>query len=802
MAATASAGSSAHPDFYYRRIGICEARVGHLEGALDAYQKGWQASELSHDDEMLAENIHGAALMLMRLGRLEEAYPLAQRENALTQKCGHPAHMIRAMWLVADMDVAAGRSRQGLQLLEAALKISRASNDKTGTAILLDNLASSYFHMGDVDRGIAMEAEALPLLDPANKVGLALTLGNLGQMQLDAGRTTEAAASLAKALEAASGPDAWRVRIGLLISLARMALDAGRYSEADARSSQALELATQMKVPQLASGVLHFRAEMMLFHPGPGGLAEALEAAENAVRFGRTSGSVVSIYEALFSRGAIKDALGEHEAAGLDFDDAIAVCEMRRAETSGEAADLRGEFENVVPLYRASVKNLILRNQPEAALRRAEQAKARVLMDILLRGGVDEQASMNTAETAERSRLKRNLAAANDKAVNSPSAATAQRAATAAGQLRQFEHELYAGHPELALQAAHFHAAGLQEVAGLLNGEHTALLDYFALPSGIALFVVRKSQVSAFVLPDPKNTLSAEIHHFREELSSRDLDYKTAARHLYDRLLGPALPALGTATDWIISPDSALWETPFAALIDPAGRHVLETRTLELVPSLTATVTLRQRKRPEDEARIPLLAIGNPLPSPYPLPDAAEEVRAIGKRLAGHGSIVLTGTTATKQAFLAGSQNARYVHLAAHAGLNDRDPMASFIAFGTASGTAASGDGILTARDVMDMHLRADLVVLSGCDTALGAARPGEGMIGMGWALAVAGASGSVLSYWKIDSAVSKDFMVALYQRLATAPPAAALREASLEIMKTPGHRHPFYWAPFTLWGS
>jgi CHAT domain-containing protein len=75
-------------------------------------------------------------------------------------------------------------------------------------------------------------------------------------------------------------------------------------------------------------------------------------------------------------------------------------------------------------------------------------------------------------------------------------------------------------------------------------------------------------------------------------------------------------------------------------------------------------------------------------------------------------------------------------------------------------------------------------------------------MIGMGWALTVAGSASSVLSYWKVDSASSKDFMIAFYKRMAGTPRPAALREAALEMMRSPGHRHPFYWAPFAYWGS
>jgi CHAT domain-containing protein len=72
----------------------------------------------------------------------------------------------------------------------------------------------------------------------------------------------------------------------------------------------------------------------------------------------------------------------------------------------------------------------------------------------------------------------------------------------------------------------------------------------------------------------------------------------------------------------------------------------------------------------------------------------------------------------------------------------------------------------------------------------------------MGWALSVAGAASSMLSYWKVDSAASRDFMIALYKRMPSGTKAAALRSAALDMMQSPGHRHPFYWAPFTLWGS
>src|SRR5205814_5143300 len=133
-------------------------------------------------------------------------------------------------------------------------------------------------------------------------------------------------------------------------------------------------------------------------------------------------------------------------------------------------------------------------------------------------------------------------------------------------------------------------------------------------------------RVSAHWLPDPNHTLAAEARDFRQRLATRDLDYKTAARHLFSRLLAPAMAELNGSTSWIVSPDGPLWEVPFDALIDPAGKHVIETHSVALTPSLTAALQIHNRKRPGGGSALSFLAFGNPLPSPAPLPEAAREV--------------------------------------------------------------------------------------------------------------------------------------------------------------------------------
>ena len=79
-------------------------------------------------------------------------------------------------------------------------------------------------------------------------------------------------------------------------------------------------------------------------------------------------------------------------------------------------------------------------------------------------------------------------------------------------------------------------------------------------------------------------------------------------------------------------------------------------------------------------------------------------------------------------------------------------------------------------------------------------------MIGMGWALSAAGASSSVLSLWKVDSAATREFMTSFYTKMAVggraASRAGALRQAELEMLQSKSFRHPFFWAAFSMWGD
>jgi CHAT domain-containing protein len=152
--------------------------------------------------------------------------------------------------------------------------------------------------------------------------------------------------------------------------------------------------------------------------------------------------------------------------------------------------------------------------------------------------------------------------------------------------------------------------------------------------------------------------------------------------------------------------------------------------------------------------------------------------------------------------------NYRVLHFASHGILDSVSPMYSHIVLSTDD--KSNDDGLLEAWEIMRLDLKADLAVLSACDTARGKTEAGEGVIGMSWAFFVAGCPTTVVSQWKVDSASTADLMIEFHKNLVqrtqgpqpTWRKAEALREAMLVVMKNPKYRDPYYWAGFVVVGA
>lgn len=209
------------------------------------------------------------------------------------------------------------------------------------------------------------------------------------------------------------------------------------------------------------------------------------------------------------------------------------------------------------------------------------------------------------------------------------------------------------------------------------------------------------------------------------------------------------------------------------------------------------------------------------------LPDAEREVHALAELYGVKHSRVYTGADADEARLKREAGRFRILHLATHGVLEDASPLYSHVmlaqsqsrAAGSASDAsgASDEDGLLEAWELMQLDLRADMVVLSACETARGRVASGEGMIGLSWALFVAGSPTTIVSQWKVASASTTELMLAFYRHLqggsvrptsvrrkapVAVSKAEALRQASLALLRTHKYAHPFYWAGFVIIGD
>ncbi|MEM7353547.1 MAG: CHAT domain-containing protein, partial [Acidobacteriota bacterium] len=147
----------------------------------------------------------------------------------------------------------------------------------------------------------------------------------------------------------------------------------------------------------------------------------------------------------------------------------------------------------------------------------------------------------------------------------------------------------------------------------------------------------------------------------------------------------------------------------------------------------------------------------------------------------------------------------RFVHFATHGLMHSQHPELSGVVLSLVDEQGRPREGLLTLRDIYTLRLRAELVVLSACQTALGAEIAGEGLMGLPRGFFYAGAPRVIASLWKVDDRATAELMSFFYRELLQAKrrPAEALRQAQLAMWRDSERwQDPYYWAAFVLYGE
>jgi CHAT domain-containing protein/Tfp pilus assembly protein PilF len=203
-----------------------------------------------------------------------------------------------------------------------------------------------------------------------------------------------------------------------------------------------------------------------------------------------------------------------------------------------------------------------------------------------------------------------------------------------------------------------------------------------------------------------------------------------------------------------------------------------------------------------------------------PLPETADELCEVGRRLGAPQSAILLGGHATETALKTMSEQGRLadyriLHFATHGalagqmeGVTEPGLVLTPPVKGTADAKALErDDGFLTASEIATLKLDADWIVLSACNTASGTAQSAEALSGMARAFFYAGARALLVSHWEVGSDAAVKLTTKAFAELKANPKigrSEALRRSMRDLIRegSLAEAHPSLWAPFVVVGE
>ena len=818
-------------------------RHGKRQYSQSNYKQALSMAELA---KVIAEQIgdtEGTAQALNDMGAVQDSqgnYGLAieyfQRSLALRKTLGNKVTMAISLANLGSVYGSRGNHRLASEYYQKALVEFELAGYNVGLGAVLNSIGNTYFFQGSYDLASANYEKALTYFQAAgHKAGEGIALNNMGNVRQRQGDYDSALDYYQKSLKV---KEALGNKAGIGASLNNIGKNYRLRGKYDLSFEYFQNSLTQFEAIGDARGEALTLGEIGLLYYSKGDYPKALEFAERSAVVAAKMDLREVLWEARTTSGRAYRLLNQPEQARRSFEEAIATVESWRTQVAGGEQEQQRFLEGKVSPYQLMVELLVEQNRAGEALAFAERSKGRVLLDVLRSSRVNITKAMTAQEQEQEGRFKNELIAlntqvtresANPKPDQARLADLRERLQKARLDFEAFQTSLYVAHPELKARRGEAKPIGPEEAHELIPDAKIALLEFVVADEKTYLFTLTKSQRSqaadlkVYVLAIKQKELSERVAQFRQQLARRDLEFKQSAIGLYDVLLRPALEQLRNKTTLVIVPDSALWDLPFQALQPATDRYLIEDYAISYAPSLTVLremSTFRKRKAEDNATSKTLLAMGNPALATQtvdslklvhrdeklgPLPQAELEVKILSKLYGATHSKVYTGAEASEKRIKVEAGNFGVVHLATHGILNDATPMYSQIVLAQSDG--ASEDGLLEAWEIMKLNLNADLVVLSACESGRGRVGAGEGVIGLTWALFVAGSPTSVVSQWKVESTSTSQLMVEFHRNLQSErqksrSKAEALQKAALKMLGTKSFRHPFYWAGFILVGD
>ena len=750
-----------------RQQGIEQFQISQFEAALRSWQQALTLYQAIHDRLGEGRSLGNLGVAYHVLGNYGKAIEYQEQSLAIARKIKDRLGEGNALGNLGVAYRSLGNYGKAIEYYEQRLAIARKIKDRLGEGNALRNLGNAYHVLGNYGKAIEYQEQSLAIArDIKDRLGEEQSLGNLGNAYHDLGNYDKAIEYYEQRLAIARDI---KDRLGEEQSLGNLGNayhDLGNYGKAIEYEEQGLAIAREIK-NRLDEGIALNNLGSSLFKSG------SLSRAEK------------TLLDGIAVRESIRQGVGNNDANKISV------------------------FEAQARTYRILQQVLVSANKPTAALEIAERGRARAFVELLTRRLAAGQATDQQGRAS----------------INTP-AATSDLASVAPPSLAQMQQTAKAQNASLVQYSIiydDFKTQGKQET------HESELYIWVIQPSGKITF--RKADLKP-LWQQQKTSLAELVENSRKGIGVSDRGDRATLkisltpeylqqlhkqqsrylRQLHHLLIEPIADLLPTDPNQrvIFIPQGELFLVPFAALQDKSDQYLIQQHTISIAPAIQVLGLTHQQRQALQPATNVLVA-GNPImpqvtvpgaDAPLVLPDlpgAKDEAIAVAKTLS---TTALTGKQAVKRAIVQQMQTARIIHLATHGLLDDFKGLGVPGAIVLApDGNGQPNDGLLTADDILSMKLKAELVVLSACNTGRGKLT-GDGVIGLSRSLISAGTPSVMVSLWSVPDAPTASLMTDFYQNWQTThlDKAQALRQAMLNTMKS--HPDPRDWAAFTLIGE
>ena len=328
------------------------------------------------------------------------------------------------------------------------------------------------------------------------------------------------------------------------------------------------------------------------------------------------------------------------------------------------------------------------------------------------------------------------------------------------------------------------------------------IIKYIVTNKKVYAYSIQQDDIKMVEIGDTPE-LNTLVKNHLANINSIQSHYIKTGKKLYDKCINPLIQSSSTSKI-IFIPEDFLTALAFETLVDKKGRLCIEKHQPSYAYSLKLWEILKDKKSIYRDNQFVSFAPNYPkVPSEtqmrglrradlFDLAEAKKEAKKISDLLDGK---LYLNEEANRTNFLQATTDFSLHHLAMHS-VVEEDYTKSSLVF--------SGNQKVLFDELYQLNFPSDLVVLSACNTGIGAMESGEGMMSLSRALTYSGVKSSVYSLWQVPDKETSEIMIAFYENLKEGQSKdEALANAKRDfIQNNPMKNHPFYWAGFVVNGD